>query len=153
MKQFISTLIIFWSLTAQAQTDHLVISQVYGAGGNTGAPYTHDFVELYNPTSGSVSLAGWSLQYAGATTNNWNSNNVPLSGTIAPGKYFLIQFGSVTAISNFPAPDVKSAAITISATSGKIALVNNTTLLTGNCPLPNTAIIDFVGYGTADCAE
>ena len=25
-----------------------MISQVYGGGGNSGATYTHDFVELYN---------------------------------------------------------------------------------------------------------
>ncbi len=28
----------------------LVISEVYGGGGNSGATYTHDFIELYNPT-------------------------------------------------------------------------------------------------------
>ena len=32
----------------------LVISEVYGGGGNTGAQYTNDFVELYNPTSSAV---------------------------------------------------------------------------------------------------
>ena len=30
----------------------LVISEVYGGGGNAGATYTHDFIELYNPTDG-----------------------------------------------------------------------------------------------------
>ncbi len=32
----------------QAVSANLVISQVYGGGGNTGAQYTHDFVELFN---------------------------------------------------------------------------------------------------------
>ena len=44
-----------------AGTD-LVISQVYGGGGNSGATYTHDFVEIFNPTASSVSLAGMSIQ-------------------------------------------------------------------------------------------
>lgn len=34
----------------------LVISQVYGGGGNTGAPFTHDFVELFNRGSVPASL-------------------------------------------------------------------------------------------------
>jgi hypothetical protein len=34
-----------------------------------------------------------------------------------------------------------------------VALVNNTALLSGNCPLPNAAVIDFVGYGNAVCFE
>ncbi len=43
---------------AHAAVNHLVINEVYGGGGNTGAPYTYDFVEIYNPTSGPLSLSG-----------------------------------------------------------------------------------------------
>mgnify|MGYP000977711502 FL=1 len=32
----------------------IVISQVYGGGGNSGAVYTHDFVELFNLGSATV---------------------------------------------------------------------------------------------------
>ncbi len=38
------------------QADHVVISQVYGGGGNSGAPFNKDFVELYNPTSTNQSI-------------------------------------------------------------------------------------------------
>ena len=41
----------------------LVISEVYGGGGNAGATYTNDFVEIYNPTSAPISLNNKSLQY------------------------------------------------------------------------------------------
>ena len=41
----------------------LVIHEVYGGGGNTGATYLNDFVELYNPTASPISLSGKSLQY------------------------------------------------------------------------------------------
>src|SRR5438105_1294393 len=38
----------------------LVISQVYGGGGNTGAPWRNDFIELFNPTTNGVDISGWS---------------------------------------------------------------------------------------------
>ena len=38
---------------------HLVISQIYGGGGNTGATYQNDFVELYNPGTSPVDVTGW----------------------------------------------------------------------------------------------
>ena len=45
---FTSMLFLFIGLSSNAQ---VVISQVYGGGGNTGAQYTHDFVELFNENS------------------------------------------------------------------------------------------------------
>src|SRR5829696_7461242 len=42
----------------------MVISQIYGGGGNTGAPWQNDFIELFNPTTDAISLTGWSVQYA-----------------------------------------------------------------------------------------
>ena len=48
---------------AQAQ---VVISQVYGGGGNCGAPLRSDFIELHNNCAATVSVAGWSVQYAPA---------------------------------------------------------------------------------------
>ena len=54
------------ALPVVASSAGVVISQVYGGGGNGGAPYRNDFVELYNAGSGSVSLAGWSVQYTSA---------------------------------------------------------------------------------------
>ena len=55
---------LVWAATAAASPSGVVVSQVYGGGGNSGATYTHDFVELYNAGSTDVSLAGWSVQYA-----------------------------------------------------------------------------------------
>ena len=52
------------SLTGWAQSTTVVISQVYGAGGNAGATYQNDYVELFNKSASSVSLTGWSVQYA-----------------------------------------------------------------------------------------
>ena len=68
----------------------LRISQIYGAGGNSGALLRNDYVELYNSGTTPIDLSGWSVQYASATGTSW-SNMFVLSGTIQPGGYFLIQ--------------------------------------------------------------
>src|SRR5262245_23319357 len=56
----------------------VVLSQVYGGGGNTGALFRNDFVELFNRGTNEVDLTGWSVQYASAAGVNWQS--APLSG-------------------------------------------------------------------------
>jgi DNA/RNA endonuclease G (NUC1) len=43
--------------------------------------------------------------------------------------------------------------INISATNGKVALVNSFDALLGGCPIYDPHIMDFVGYGSADCSE
>ena len=55
--------------TAQAVdiSSPVVISEVYGGGGNSGAPFTNDFIELYNKGTAAVDLSSWSVQYASAT--------------------------------------------------------------------------------------
>ena len=40
------------------QQPHIVISQIYGGGGNASATYTNDFVELYNPDILPIALGG-----------------------------------------------------------------------------------------------
>ena len=78
----------FVTLGAHAATG-VVISQVYGGGGNSGAPLTNDFIELHNVSSAPIALDGWSVQYASATGNSWQVTN--LSGTLQPGHYYLVQ--------------------------------------------------------------
>ena len=58
-----------------------MISQFYGSGGNAGAPYQNDYVELYNRSTATVDVAGWSLQYAAAAGSGWDFNKTPLGGT------------------------------------------------------------------------
>jgi DNA/RNA endonuclease G (NUC1) len=135
------------------QQPHIVISQIYGGGGNASATYTNDFVELYNPTSVDFDLTGWSLQYSSATADGWEFTRQPLGGTIEPGQYYLIALGSGGATGlPLPAANINSD-INISSTSGKLALVNDFEPLEGNCPIGDVNIQDFVGYGSADCSE
>ncbi len=136
----------------------VVISQIYGGGGNAGAFYKNDFIELYNRTSNSIDLSGWSVQYASATgTGAWQVT--ALAGTIAPGKYYLVQEaagnscgGVPCGAANLPTPD-STGTINLGGSAGKIALVNTTTALSGACPASAT-IVDLVGYGSsANCSE
>lgn len=131
----------------------IVISQLYGGGGNTGATYQNDFVQLYNRGTTTVDLSGWSLQYGAATQTIW-SGRQPLGGTIAPGQYYLIALASGGAVgAALPAANV-SGDINMSATTGKVALVDNYQFLSGACPVGDTHVMDFVGYGsTANCHE
>jgi hypothetical protein len=138
---------------AEAVSSSIVISQVYGGGGNSGSTYTNDFIELYNRGNSTVDVTGWSVQYSSATISTWATTT--LSGTIAPGHYFLIQeaagAGGTTPL---PSPDVVASPspIAMSATAAKVALVNNSTALSG-CPSA-ASFVDLVAYGsTANCSE
>lgn len=133
---------------ARAVSSSIVISQIYGGGGNAGSTYTNDYIEIFNLGTSTVNLSGWSIQYAGATATTWNKTD--LAGTLQPGQYYLIQEAAGTGGTlALPAPDA-TGAIAMSATSGKVALVSNTTLLSGACP---AGVIDFIGFGTANCSE
>lgn len=130
----------------------IVISQVYGGGGNSGALYKNDFIELYNPGSVSVSVAGWSVQYASATGTGWSVT--ALGGSIPAGHYYLVQEApGAGGSTSLPTPDA-TGTIAMASGAGKVALVNTTTALTGSgCPFA-ASVMDFVGYGTtSNCFE
>jgi DNA/RNA endonuclease G (NUC1)/methionine-rich copper-binding protein CopC len=134
-------------------TSPILISQVYGGGGNSGATYQNDFVELYNRSASPVDTAGWSIQYTAEDGDSWDFGTQPLGGTIGPGEYYLIALGSGGAIgAPLPAAQIHGL-INMSGTSGKVALVNSFDGLVGNCPLGDPSLLDFVGYGSPDCRE
>jgi hypothetical protein len=130
----------------------IVISQVFGGGGSSGTPLANDYVELFNRSATAVSVTGWSVQYASSSGSSWSKAN--LSGTIPAGGYFLVQMAGGSGGQALPPPDA-TGSISMSASSGKVALVANQTLLTcGAAPcLPNANIHDFVGYGSANQSE
>ncbi len=146
-------------------TASLVISQIYGGGGNSGASFQNDFVEIFNRGTTTVDFAvtGYSIQYAG-TSSNFGTNKTNITtGTIAPGKYFLIKGDAGTGCSGSPCgsplPAVDTVgSINLAGTSGKVALVAATTFLaSATCPgddlsspfnLNDAAVADFVGYGS-----
>ncbi|WP_337054354.1 Calx-beta domain-containing protein [Pseudoxanthomonas sp. USHLN014] len=134
---------------AQCAQAQVVISQVYGGGGNSGATYTNDFIELHNTGTAAVDLSGYSVQYASASGTSWAVT--ALSGSLPAGGYYLVQEakGSGGSIA-LPTPDA-SGGIAMSGTAGKVALVASATALSGACP---SGAVDLVGFGgTASCYE
>ena len=131
---------------------NLVIGEVYGGGGSTSsaASYKQDFVELYNPTNGPISLSGWSIQYRSATGSAGNA--VALPNKVVPANdRFLIAMGSVsTGGADLPATDAVASTLNLAAASGLVVLSNGTTALTvptGNIPAGTSGVVDAVGYG------
>lgn len=140
------------AIPALAASSTVVITEVYGGGGNTGAPYTNDFIELTNNSSSPVDLTGWSIQYASAAGTSW-ANKINLTGSIAPGGVYLAQGAGGTTGQPLPTPDA-TGSVNLSASSGKVALVTSTTSLTCATGCATAAgVVDFVGYGAANDSE
>jgi uncharacterized protein len=126
----------------------VVVSEVFAGGGNSGAPYANDYVELFNRSSSTVNLNGWTLQYASSASTSWDVT--PLTGTLGAGDVFLVKLASNGAVgASLPVADA-TGTTNLAASGGKLALVANATELAcgataGSC----TGAVDFVGYGTA----
>ncbi|HSU34048.1 MAG TPA: putative Ig domain-containing protein, partial [Propionibacteriaceae bacterium] len=122
--------------SANPAGDGLVISEVYGGGGNTGAPFRNDFIELYNPTNAPVPLAGHVVEYFSG--GGGTGGTTTLTGSVPAHGHYLIQeaAGASTTAPLLPAPDA-TGTLTMSGTSGSVELRNGSTVL------------DLVGYGTA----
>ncbi|MES3015688.1 MAG: ExeM/NucH family extracellular endonuclease [Pseudomonadota bacterium] len=123
----------------------VVISQVYGGGGNAGAVYKRDFIEIFNNGSSPASVGGWSVQYASATGSSWQVTNIPAGVTLQPGQYLLIgeatgAGGTTDFVSNV------EGTIALSGTAGKVALSNGGAPLTGTAPT-GSAVLDIVSFG------
>ena len=133
-------------ISAQAQ---VLISQIYGGGGNSGATLRNDFIELFNSGTSAVDLSGWSVQYAASTGTSWQTT--PLTGSLLAGQYYLVQESAGTGgTQSLPTPDA-TGAIAMSATAAKVAVVSSIAALSGACPTGGS-VIDFVGFGAANCS-
>ena len=143
------------SVPALAASPNLVISQIYGAGGNAGSVYRNDYIEIFNRGDSAVTATGWSVQYGSASsTAAWSGKSLLPTFTVEPGQYVLIQQqsgGAAGAV--LPTPViVPPGGFNASATSGKIALVSDGVTLSG--PTPATAnVVDLIGFGTANGFE
>jgi uncharacterized protein len=134
---------------AAAPSSGIVVNEVYGGGGNSGATYTNDFIELANRGSTPVSVDGWSVQYhSGGATGAWQVT--PLSGSIAPGAIYLVaEAQGMGGTQPLPTPQA-TGTIGMSGTAGTVAVVNGTTALTcADSAACQSASVDLVGYGTA----
>jgi DNA/RNA endonuclease G (NUC1) len=136
------------TLEARLVAPSLVISQVYGGGGNSGATLKNDFIEIFNPTATAISVAGWSVQYASNSGTTWQVTL--LAGTVQPGQYYLVQQAAgAGGTVDLPTPDA-TGTITMSGSNAKVILASQTTALSGACPVGAT-VIDRVAYGSNNC--
>ena len=148
------------------EPSQIVISQVYGGGGNSGAYFKNDFIELFNKGTTAVDLSGWSVYYASASGSFSSGSsglttipaNTPL---LQGGHYFLIQeaAGSNLAAAALPTPDA-TGSLTLSSSGGKVALVAAGASIggTSGCSgagavLADAGIDDLLGVTGASCFE
>ena len=136
----------------------VVISQVYGGGGNAGSTFKNDFIELHNRGTETVDLNGWSVQYASAAGTTFAVTQLN-NKSILPGQYLLVQEAAgAGGTTSLPTPDF-TGTIAMSATDAKVVLVTTQIALTctsntGTCNDPPAGTIaDVVGYGTANLFE
>ncbi|MGA4669818.1 ExeM/NucH family extracellular endonuclease [Propionibacteriaceae bacterium Y1923] len=122
------------STTAAAANGQLIINEVYGGGGNSGATYTHDFIELYNPSNTPVNLNGYQLEYFASNGNSGGVCNLD-GKTVPANSYFLVQQGAGAGGSTpLPSPD-HTCSLNMAANNGAVQLRNA------------AGEVDLVGYG------
>ena len=128
--------------TASAAPDgsNVVINEVYGGGGNSGAKFNKDFVELYNPTDQPIDVTGWTFEQRSTGDNVGNTHT--LSGVVPAKSTFLI---TSTPGSNGDAitdADDTTAKFNFSG-KGAIAVLLDSA----------DDVVDLVGWGDASRAE
>jgi uncharacterized protein len=136
-----------------APSTGLVVNEVYGGGGNSGATYTNDFIEITNRGSSAVSVDGFSVQYhPSSATGSWQVTQ--LSGSIQPGALYLVaEAAGSGGTQSLPTPQA-TGTIAMSGTAGTVALVNGTSALgCADSATCQSASVDLVGYGTAAISE
>ncbi|WP_173132370.1 lamin tail domain-containing protein [Kibdelosporangium persicum] len=142
---------------AAAPSQDILIGEVYGGGGNSGATLTQDFVELTNAGTAPVSLAGWSVQYlpaAPSASSRWQATR--LAGEVQPGGTYLVsEARGAGGTVDLPTPDAVGT-IAMAGGAGTVALVRSTDLLTcltaADCAA-DPRIHDLIGYGNATVRE
>lgn len=147
MKKIYSIVLLVCAFYLPSLQAQVKINEIYGGGGNSGAAYQNDFVELYNNSGSPVTMTNWSIQYTSATGSSWGSNKTTFSGSIPASGYFLIRLatgGAVGAV--LPTPDA-TGTTNMSATAGKLVLCNDNTNVTASVNPTDANIIDKVGYG------
>jgi hypothetical protein len=138
-------------ITVQVKVSTVVISEVYGGGGNSGSLYRNDFVELYNNTDINIDISGWTVHYASAAGSFNNKTTLPDNSIILPYSYYLVKWaaGSSTEVPELPTADVEGS-VFAGAKEFKVALTNNDTA--PNSPT-DTNVVDYVGAGNATAYE
>lgn len=133
-------------INASSQTNHLVISQLFGSGGVSATLPSHDFIELYNPTGTAVNINGYSVQFAFGSATTYIK--IPLSGFIIAKSYYLIQLGRDSYFAGLTMPQTDIGYnYNINSPDMKVGLYNFTSSVSGSNP--SATAVDFIGTGVA----
>ena len=131
------SLILVPAAHAAPDGSNVVINEVYGGGGNSGSVYSHDFVELYNPTDSDIDLSGWQIDQRSVADNRGTLHTIE-SGIIPAGGYFLIQGAAGNNDTGaLPTPDSEGS-FNFSGTNAIAELFDAT-----------STAVDLVGWGSA----
>lgn len=134
----------------------VVISQIYSGGGQAGSTFRYNYIELFNRSNRTASINGWPFAFASATGDFTLQVGFVSSGgiSIGAGQYLLIQMGPGSG-NGSPLPVTPDFTLSENIQlSGKVAFSRPSTFISTPCPLPNSNIIDFVGFGAAaNCFE
>ena len=130
----------------------LVINEAYGGGGNSGALYKNDFVELRNTTDHLVSLGGLSVQYRSATgTGAPSGSNVAALPSVdlpAGGTFLVSGVAGLGGTQDLPTPDLTST-LSMGGAGGQVFLADQAGPLDpGTNAISSTHVLDFVGWGS-----
>ncbi|MFZ4456975.1 MAG: C10 family peptidase [Bacteroidales bacterium] len=138
------------------QQPPVLITQVYGGGGNSGANYKSDFIELLNTTSSDVNIGGWCAYYIAATSSSTSQKYEFLANTIIKaGSYFLLKCADGTgAQPAWSLPFDGTSTLALGGTVGKVILLKSNAAFTLSTPplieeiVNNVNFGDYVPYGT-----
>jgi len=148
MRKLYSILILAFlaSISVHAQ---VVINEAYGGGGNSGAAFNNDFVELYNNGNSTVVMTDWSIQYTSSAGTSWGNNKTVFSGTIASKGYFLVKLAAgATANVLLPTEDALGTT-NMSGSGGKLILANSNVSASSVANPVDAQIIDKLSYGAS----
>src|SRR3954467_13825549 len=134
----------------------LLVSQVYTRGGEAGATYNGDFVELFNRGTTALDIKGYSIivdTFEGSTETSVGIT-FNQSFSVPPGMHILFSFlgngsnGQALPSGHFPVTNIG-----LGSTSGQIVILPPGQGIPSGCPVGSGTIIDFYGYGTTACFE
>lgn len=124
--------------------DHVVVSEIRAGGENAG----DEFIELYNPTTSTVSFFGWSIQYVSGnatSTKNVYKKNFEDGQFIVPRGFFLIarELDSSSEDGYRGEADLTHRSFSLSQNGARIFLVRNQEKIEG---FDDPDIVDGVEY-------
>jgi hypothetical protein len=152
----IATVVMIFAPTAQADEPlkyGVVISAMYAGGGNTGATYTHDYIEIFNASDAPVDITDWSVQYSNPVSAHWQKTFLPPI-VLLPGQYLLARQDDGPNGTVAPPADAQGSVGMQGDGSYKVTIVRSRLTIHDHSPFEDDAmdgkIEDFFGGGAAN---